>query len=258
MKSNLLSRLLPPTGSSSVYETIRQHDADSETSDLEERAGMAPGENQNRGYSDQELEEAMAEGRISGSASPGVEFLTPEQPPMPPAESPDTAHPRRRQSRRPRWMRRSPSNLGADEGDEGDDDVPASLLVEGRQDDEDPKTHRTPLTQHRVGSDTPVPGPSSAENLARWETARTQQPLHQSFQRHNPLKRWSVGQHPSLASVDPKQKAMWRWANVENLDNFVRDVYTYFLGNGIWSILLTRALNLLCVNIHCCLNFVHY
>ncbi|OAX81033.1 hypothetical protein ACJ72_04627 [Emergomyces africanus] len=38
---------------------------------------------------------------------------------------------------------------------------------------------------------------------------------------------------------------MWRWANVENLDNFLADVYDYFLGNGIKSILLSRVLNLL-------------
>lgn len=38
---------------------------------------------------------------------------------------------------------------------------------------------------------------------------------------------------------------MWRWANVEDLDNFIKDVYIYFLGNGIWSIFLGRALNLL-------------
>ena len=40
---------------------------------------------------------------------------------------------------------------------------------------------------------------------------------------------------------------MWLWANVENLDNFLKDVYTYFLGNGMWSILLNRALSLLYV-----------
>jgi autophagy-related protein 9 len=47
---------------------------------------------------------------------------------------------------------------------------------------------------------------------------------------------------------------MWRWANVEDLDNFLKDVYTYFLGNGIWSILLTRVLNLLYVHAYAPLN----
>jgi autophagy-related protein 9 len=63
-------------------------------------------------------------------------------------------------------------------------------------------------------------------------------------QRRPRLKVWG---HPNLAAVDPKEKAMWLWANVENLDNFLKDVYTYFLGNGMWSILLNRALSLLYV-----------
>jgi autophagy-related protein 9 len=50
---------------------------------------------------------------------------------------------------------------------------------------------------------------------------------------------------PNLASASPKDKAMWRWANVENLDNFLKEVYVYYLGNGIWCILLSRTLNLL-------------
>ncbi|GKZ34718.1 autophagy protein atg9, partial [Aspergillus brasiliensis] len=41
MTSNILSRFLPPNGSPSVYETIRQHDNHSDSSDIEERAGMA-------------------------------------------------------------------------------------------------------------------------------------------------------------------------------------------------------------------------
>ena len=46
---------------------------------------------------------------------------------------------------------------------------------------------------------------------------------------------------------DPKEKALWRWANVQNLDYFLLDVYDYFVGNGIWSILLNRVLSLLLV-----------
>lgn len=245
MSSNILSRFLPPTGSPSVYETIRQHDADSDTSDPEERAGMAPGAHRSKDFSDRELEEALADGKMSRSTSPGTEYLTPEQPLRSSGEGRDKRQARRRISRRPRWMRASSP---AYEGDEADDDVPASLLVEGHQDDDHQKSQLPPPPpQHRFDPEPPVPGPSSEANRTRWETTRTQQPLHHSIQNRHLTKRWSVGQHPNLATVDPKEKAMWRWANVENLDNFVRDVYTYFLGNGIWSILLTRALNLLYV-----------
>ena len=248
MSSNILSRFLPPTGSPSVYETIRQHDADSDTSDPEERAGLALEGRQSKDYTDGELEEAMADGKMSGSTSPGTEYLTPEQPLRSSGDDHSKAHARRRHSRRPRWMRSSPSAYEGDEGDEEDDDVPASLLVEGHEDNDTQRTNlHPPPPQHRFDAEASVPGPSSEGNRVRWETTKTQQPLHHSNTRKPPAKSWSLGQHPNLAMVDPKEKAMWRWANVENLDNFVRDVYTYFLGNGIWSILLTRALNLLYV-----------
>lgn len=244
MNSNILSRFLPPTGSPSVYETIRQHDADSDTSDPEERAGMALESHHSKDFSDRELEEAMADGKMSGTTSPGPElYLTPEQPLKSSGEARDKDMARRRVSRRPRWMRASSP---AYEGDEGDEDVPASLLVEGHQDDDHQKTQLPPPPpRHRFDPEPPVPGPSSEGNRTRWETTRIQQPLHHSAQNAHPAKGWSIGQRPNLATIDPKEKAMWRWANVENLDNFVRDVYTYFLGNGIWSILLTRVLNLL-------------
>lgn len=249
MNSNILSRFLPPTGSPSVYETIRQHDADSDASDPEERAGMALGGHQSKDFSDRELEEAMADDKTSRSPSPGTEYLTPEQPLRSSGEGHGKAHPRRRLSRHPRWMRSSPSANEGDEGDEGDDDdVPASLLVEGHQDNDNQRTNLPPPPRNHFGADASVPGPSSDANRVHWEATKTHQPLHHSNTRKpHPVKGWVLGQHPNLAMVDPKEKAMWRWANVENLDNFVRDVYTYFLGNGIWSILLTRALNLLYV-----------
>lgn len=245
MKSNILSRFLPPTGSPSVYETIRQHDADSDTSDLEERAGMDLEGHQSKDFSDRELEGAMADGKTSGSTSPDPEFLEPEYSTRASGDRHDKTHVHRHSSRRPRWMRASSP---VHETDEADDDVPLSLLVEGHRDDDD-QTARLPPPPPRDRFDTeaPVPGPSSDGSRVYWESAQTQQSLHSSTQKPTPAKGWSHRQHPNLATVDPKEKAMWRWANVENLDNFIRDVYTYFLGNGIWSILLTRALNLLYV-----------
>lgn len=40
---------------------------------------------------------------------------------------------------------------------------------------------------------------------------------------------------------------MWRWANVEDLDNFLTELYNYYLDKGIWSITLARSLRLLMV-----------
>lgn len=44
-----------------------------------------------------------------------------------------------------------------------------------------------------------------------------------------------------------KEIAMWRFANVDNLDVFLQDVYQYFAEKGFWCINLKRAINLLTV-----------
>lgn len=246
MASNVLSRILPQNGSPSVYETIRQHDADSDNSDVEERAGLMPENYQDDEYTNRELEEAMADaGRDEmSSPTPSEPFLT-HRSPQRAAGGGDqsTAGSRRRRLSRPRWMQASSPHH---DPDDGDDDVPASLYVEGRQDDDDYKQRLPPPppSHHRRNPEPPVPGPSSGGDRARWEATREHLPLHTNHQTRLPGRLWSWG-HPSLATVDPKEKALWLWANVENLDNFLKEVYTYFLGNGIWSILLDRFLSLL-------------
>jgi autophagy-related protein 9 len=40
---------------------------------------------------------------------------------------------------------------------------------------------------------------------------------------------------------------MWRWVNVTNLDNFIRDVYDYYRDSGLRCILLARFLHLMYV-----------
>lgn len=230
----MLSRFLPPTDSPSVYETLRQHDAASDSSDIEERAGMAlEGEGQ---FSDRELEDALADARDSELSSPTAGLLS--HPPQPSGQGSPSVSRRRKQSK-PRWMAQaSPRGYEVEEPDE---DVPQSLLVEGH-DDEELRSRLPPPPQMMPSrSRTPSPQPSPHRNL-RWESSRNRQP---SVDNRHPLKRLLTGQHLALASIDPKRKAMWRWANVEDLDNFLKDVYTYFLGNGFWSILLGRFLNLL-------------
>lgn len=48
-----------------------------------------------------------------------------------------------------------------------------------------------------------------------------------------------------LDNLSPKERALWKWANVENLDVFLQDVYKYYLGNGFSCIFLQKLLNLL-------------
>lgn len=44
--------------------------------------------------------------------------------------------------------------------------------------------------------------------------------------------------------LNPKERALWKWANVENLDRFLQDVYDYYLGSGYYCILLSRVFDL--------------
>ncbi|KAJ5172898.1 Autophagy-related protein 9 [Penicillium capsulatum] len=241
MSSNVLSRLLPPNEAPSIYEAIREHDAESDSSDVEERAGMAVGGNPRDRFTDQELEDALADARDSDVSSPDAALLGPRSA----QKAPNRGSPvsRRHKPSRPRWMTQA-SSPGY-ELDEHDEDVPPSLLVEG-QDDEDLKSRLPPPPQMMPSrSRTPSPQPSPQPGRSHWEERGPRRPLESATS--PPWKRWLPGlhHHPSLANTDPKKIAMWRWANVDDLDNFLKDVYTYFLGNGFWSILLSRALNLL-------------
>lgn len=48
-----------------------------------------------------------------------------------------------------------------------------------------------------------------------------------------------------LQVLSPRDRALWRWVNVDDLDGFLREVYSYYVGQGIWCISLSRLLNLL-------------
>lgn len=236
MSSNILSRFLPPADSPSVYQTIQQHDVGSDSSDVEERAGLAG--IQEPPFSDRELEDALADAGDSQISSPRAALLGDRRRFQ---QAPDQHDPssmsRRRKPSKSRWVAQtSPQRY---ELDYRDDDVPMSLLVEG--DGDEALMARLPPPPHRMPSRSKSPSPSPSTS-----------PQRPGQQTHNPSATHNVRgllnlQQPSLAGIDPKKKAMWRWANVEDLDNFLRDVYVYYLGNGYWSILLDRTLKLLYV-----------
>ncbi|KAM5475338.1 autophagy protein atg9 [Microsporum audouinii] len=230
----MMNRFMPTSSATapSIYETLRQYDNDSDGSDIENRAGMAVDE-ENLGdqYADYELEDALTHASDSQSRQ----------------SSPFS----RRSRSAPRggfgnttMMTATPA--GAEDTEEADDEVPASLLVEGNAVPVSPLP--PPPLQPRRSSDIGehslhLRGPStSSQTRNRWETAAPAIPRND--QEGHP-RVWGVKQHAGLALADPKEKALWRWANVENLDNFLQEVYDYFLGNGIWSIMLSRTLSLI-------------
>lgn len=47
--------------------------------------------------------------------------------------------------------------------------------------------------------------------------------------------------------LPPKERALWMWANVTNLDIFLNDVYDYYIGNGWNCITLSKICDLLII-----------
>lgn len=233
MASNILSRLLPtnPSGRS-IYDDLRAHDEGSE-SDLEERAGLGVDE-ENLNFRDEELGNAdVFNGEESRITTESTAFLTTE--PNRPQADKSSGKSRKNRSK---WIAQSPRLLE----EEGDDDVPASLLIEGN-DMPGPSTNHPPRSRpgEHPRRRPPVPGPSSRENRAHWEAAQAQQRLHQDEGIGGPQ---AVRQNVAPLAGNAREKAMWRWVNVTNLDNFIKEVYDYYSGAGIWTIILSRALNL--------------
>ena len=228
MASNILSKFLPPAaGEPSVYETLRQHDELSDQSDLEERAGMTlDEENLGIGFHDDELDDALADATATQAA--------------PPKTSNTTRRGQGTSARKAQSRTRTLHAAGRINIDDLDDEVPQSLLIEDDQD---------PLPVLKTGQNRvmppPVSGPSSRATRAKWQATQEQQRLHQDSILPQTRSKGKSRRGQPLGMMDPKDRAMWMWANVENLDNFLKDVYDYYVGNGIWCILLNRMLNLL-------------
>lgn len=241
MASNLLSRILPLNNMApSIYEDLRAHDEASEPSAVEERAGIGlDEENLADAFQDYYLGRAdVFNGEDSRVTTESTAFL-PQQ------------HGRRQQTQmrnesrntkdtmKPNWIAQSPRILE----DDGDDDVPASLLIEG--DDvpgpSQPARQRSMRHQKDTKSRT-TPGPSTNDTRAQWDTVQAHQQLHHDDDIGRPQP--SVPKS-ALLTGSPRDKALWTWLNATNLDHFMGEVYDYYNGAGIWCICLDRILYLL-------------
>lgn len=130
--------------------------------------------------------------------------------------------------------------------DDIDNDVPASLLVEHNdgiplspQTKHEPRRTSQRQRQHRAA------GPSTAQNRPQWDAASAHQPLHNDTTYHTRLRPHARSLMAGHGSGGPRERALWRWVNVSNLDGFMKDVYDYFEGGGFACILLANALRLL-------------
>lgn len=208
MTSQLLSRIFD-NNSPSIYDAFREHDAmsasESELDDLEERAGMLP-QQTTAGDSSHYDRHPQSQPRP---------FFTSISSPA--------------QKKFPRYH-----------DDDDDADVPESLLFETAPQPTQPSTVRGGSSRRGSGPPEPSTEPNIAQRLAdQWEAAMAppRSPLNSGFA--------STGTGARVNAISPKDRALWKWANVQNLDSFLGDVYAYFVGKGIYSILLERALNLL-------------
>ena len=200
----------------SFYEGLHGQAGDTE--------GLLDEENLNHDFHDYDLENAEGLGvEDSRTTAGGVSSPTPRSRGQP--------NSRPRKDRRSAWISQE---------DEGDNDVPPSLLVECNEVDLAAGQSR----KKRGNQSAAVPGPPSTR--AQWETAQTQQLLHGDavFRPSRHDNRLPNSVFAGVVSGNAKKKAEWRWANVSNLDNFIKEVYDYYIGHGVWCILQERALHL--------------
>lgn len=223
MASNLLSRLLPSaTDEPFEHDPLNPQPRRSSTSTDGQRDMDIDEENFGAYFEPQDLEHLLEE--ASGSQmTVDSRAMSPEalrKPNAPPGIN--TAN-RAAGWKQPTAARSAPV--------EDDDDVPQSLLLEGGP----------PSPEATRGLPPPVPGPSTRQTRAQWDTTQRQQRLHDDMT-GAPTNTWGrTGQF----NVNPKEKALWLWVNQTDLDAYMKDVYEYYRGHGIYSMLLKRFLTLL-------------
>ncbi|KAK2024791.1 autophagy protein Apg9 [Colletotrichum zoysiae] len=232
MASNIFSRLAPPSRASrSFYEELRNgHDGHI---DIEEQAGLnVDEENLRERFQDYDLDhiQGLATEDSRATLESNANILN-----SPPGTT------GRGQQRG--GHRREPTHRWLGQEDEGDNDVPASLLVEPHEVGVEAKG--TPRRKPSLpGRQNAIPGPSNRRTHAQWETTKAQQRLHPT-DISKPITSQPTRFARGLASGSEKEKALWRWVNVSNLDFFVQDVYYYYRGSGFWCIVCARALHLI-------------
>jgi len=232
MSSNLLSRLLPPAGSPSIYDLLRAHDRpndDPDTNDDMEEVRIDE-QNLDERFHDQDIDDLLAEATQSRVTTESTPFISPE------AEVPPPRGPSRAAVPGGQRTRRLSDRIQCQD----DDDVPESMLL-GERASEAERGGQPAATKPPRELPPPVPGPSLATHRSRNHTQQAASPRHDvRTQKISDPKRLA-----GLLSADPVEQALWRWTNVVNLDKFLIEVYTYYTGKGIWSIILERTIECL-------------
>lgn len=233
MASNLLSRLLPSASDepleAAALATARRRRSSSTTTDPADQGHEIDIDEENfeARFEEQDLAHLLEEASSSQMTTES-RAVSPDSRRNPPRAG---AH----AGRAPAWRQPGPGRGLAVNDD--DDDVPQSLLLEAGQD-------AGPASQRVDGLPMPVPGPSTRQTRAQWDATRTQQRLHADDRRGTPSRPWGHTSRPGHFAAGPREKALWLWVNQTDLDSYMREVYDYYVGCGIYSILLRRVLTL--------------
>ncbi|KAM3470218.1 hypothetical protein MY8738_009829 [Beauveria namnaoensis] len=134
-----------------------------------------------------------------------------------------------------------PTTWAADDEDP-DEDVPASLLVENNDEPIQRLESMSRATAQGAKESIPWRASPPGAHTAQWETVKRQHRLYRddaikTFQLHSMVSGSRLGGR--------RERALWRWVNTSSLDSFMRDVYDYYEGGGMWCILCSNALWLL-------------
>ena len=217
MSSRVLSRLLPVAeGDISVFESMRREPHRQPDLEAQRRRRSTDSFHD---Y-DEDPDRMFFEGANDGISDPAH--------PSPDAR-PSTHSSPTLDRIRPKWLE-SQRNRRIEE----DEDVPESLLLE----DKGKGATSRPVSQA---------GPSAQARIeAQWKATQEQQELHSAppSRQSVPRSRPSTTAAPTV-QPNPKADAMWLYTNANNLDAFLLEVYQYYVEHGVWSILLSRAINLL-------------
>ncbi|CDR37888.1 CYFA0S01e18756g1_1 [Cyberlindnera fabianii] len=149
--------------------------------------------------------------------------------------------------------------------DDDDDAVPMSLMVQADPNahfhHQEPR-HHDPLLSSSPRKQTPIPSfpsiagasgstpppPPPSSSRAQPQQQSQQPPI--SHRRDLPQASTPLSseneriRRAKLGILNPRERALWKWANVENLDKFLQDVYAYYLGSGYYCIMLKKVFDL--------------
>lgn len=231
--SNVFSRVLPQTsGTQSIYRAIKQHEQlASDDGDVSDAANAVDDENIQEHFQDQDLDQLLIQETDSRITVASIVTNDPASSQPAPLDLQQSV------VKGTGSLRYGQAGENAN-GTSNERDVPDSLLMEDRDSTRASSAQRAPdLTGSRLPA--PVPGPRSKTSKVQWAAGQPQQRLYDDMPPMNSVAELQSLNGPVIA--DPSERAMWMWANVENLDNFLAEVYAYFRGRGIWSLLLARC-----------------